>query len=69
VLLAGNLKPRKEALKPTFKNALVDSTGKKSQITSVELQVVARNPDGIGFYRQLGWHEELLQMVWDTTRR
>lgn len=36
------------------------------QITRVELQVVAGNPDGIRFYRQLGWHEELLQMVWDT---
>ncbi len=38
------------------------------QITRVELQVVAGNPDGIRFYRQLGWHEELLQMVWDTSR-
>ena len=38
------------------------------QITRVELQVVAGNPDGIRFYRQLGWHEELLQMVWDTAR-
>jgi GNAT superfamily N-acetyltransferase len=37
------------------------------QITRVELQVVAGNPDGIRFYRQLGWHEELLQMVWDTS--
>jgi GNAT superfamily N-acetyltransferase len=37
------------------------------QITRVELQVVAGNPDGIRFYRQLGWHEELLQMVWDPT--
>jgi len=36
-------------------------------ITRVELQVVAGNPDGIRFYRQLGWHEELLQMVWDTS--
>jgi GNAT superfamily N-acetyltransferase len=39
------------------------------QITRVELQVVAGNPDGIRFYQQLGWHEELLQMVWDTTRQ
>jgi GNAT superfamily N-acetyltransferase len=38
------------------------------QITRIELQVVAGNPDGIRFYRQLGWHEELLQMVWDTSR-
>jgi len=38
------------------------------QIQRVELQVVAGNPDGIRFYRQLGWHEELLQMVWDTSR-
>ena len=29
---------------------------------------LAGNPDGIRFYRQLGWHEELLQMVWDTKR-
>lgn len=35
------------------------------QITRVELQAVTGNPDGIRFYRQLGWHEELLQMVWD----
>ena len=35
------------------------------QISRVELQVVAGNPDGIRFYKQLGWHEELLQMVWD----
>src|SRR5262245_49923235 len=38
------------------------------QITRVELQVVAGNPDGIRFYRQLGWHEEFVQMVWDTGR-
>jgi GNAT superfamily N-acetyltransferase len=38
------------------------------QITRIELQVVAGNTDGIRFYRQLGWHEELLQMVWDTSR-
>ena len=38
------------------------------QITRVELQVVAGNPDGIRFYRQLGWHEELIQMVWDTSQ-
>lgn len=37
-------------------------------ITRVELQVVAGNPDAIRFYRQLGWHEELLQMVWDKSR-
>ena len=37
------------------------------RITRVELQVVAGNPDAIRFYRQLGWHDELLQMVWDTT--
>jgi GNAT superfamily N-acetyltransferase len=39
------------------------------QITRVELQVVAGNPDGIRFYRQLGWHEELRQMIWDTAER
>jgi GNAT superfamily N-acetyltransferase len=36
----------------------------EQKIDRVELQVVAGNPDGIRFYRQLGWHEELLQMVW-----
>ena len=41
---------------------------RSQQIQRVELQVVAGNPDGIRFYRQLGWHEELLQMVWDTSR-
>jgi GNAT superfamily N-acetyltransferase len=39
------------------------------QITRIELQVVAGNPDGIRFYRQLGWHEELVQMVWDTSQK
>ena len=34
------------------------------QITRVELQVVTGNPEAIRFYRQLGWHDELLQMVW-----
>ena len=38
-------------------------------ITRVELQVVAGNVDGIRFYRQLGWREELLQMVWDRPGR
>ncbi|HYL36131.1 MAG TPA: GNAT family N-acetyltransferase [Bryobacteraceae bacterium] len=41
---------------------------KAQQIERVELQVVAGNPEAIRFYRQLGWHEELLQMVWDTSR-
>jgi GNAT superfamily N-acetyltransferase len=41
---------------------------KTQQITRVELQVVAGNPDGIRFYRELGWHQELLQMVWDTSQ-
>jgi GNAT superfamily N-acetyltransferase len=41
---------------------------REQQITRIELQVVAGNPDGIRFYRQLGWHEELLQMVWDTSQ-
>jgi GNAT superfamily N-acetyltransferase len=36
----------------------------EQKIDRVELQVVAGNPGGIRFYRQLGWHEELLQMVW-----
>jgi GNAT superfamily N-acetyltransferase len=37
------------------------------QITRVELQVVAGNQEGVRFYRQLGWHEELVQMVWDSS--
>lgn len=41
---------------------------KEQEITRVELQVVAGNPEGIRFYRQLGWHQELVQMVWDATR-
>ena len=28
----------------------------------------AGNPDGIRFYRELGWHDELVQMVWDTSQ-
>jgi GNAT superfamily N-acetyltransferase len=36
------------------------------QIARVELQVVSGNPDALRFYRQLGWHDELHQMVWDT---
>jgi len=39
------------------------------QINRVELQVVAGNPGAVRFYRQLGWHEELSQMVWDTSQR
>jgi GNAT superfamily N-acetyltransferase len=35
------------------------------QITRIELQVVSGNPRAVHFYQQLGWHEELLQMVWD----
>jgi GNAT superfamily N-acetyltransferase len=38
------------------------------QITRVELQVVSGNPDGMRFYRQLGWHDELHQMVWDISQ-
>lgn len=37
------------------------------QITRVELQAVAGNRQGIEFYRHLGWHEELVQMVWDAS--
>jgi GNAT superfamily N-acetyltransferase len=33
-------------------------------VSRVELQVVAGNPDGMKFYRRLGWREELVQMVW-----
>jgi GNAT superfamily N-acetyltransferase len=35
------------------------------QIKRVELQVVAGNPAAIRFYRQLGWREELVQLVWE----
>jgi GNAT superfamily N-acetyltransferase len=38
-----------------------------AQIQRVELQVVSGNPRGINFYRTLGWREELVQMVWDTS--
>jgi len=38
------------------------------QINRIELQVVAGNPGAVRFYRQLGWYEELSQMVWDTTQ-
>lgn len=34
-------------------------------ITRVELQVVSGNPDAIRFYEELGWHQELVQMVWE----
>lgn len=37
-------------------------------IARVELQVLAGNPDAVRFYRELGWHEELVQMVWDRDR-
>ena len=38
---------------------------RSQQITRVELQVVAGNPDATRFYRQIGWQEELVQMVWE----
>lgn len=34
-------------------------------VMRVELQVLAGNPEAVRFYRGLGWHEELVQMVWD----
>jgi ribosomal protein S18 acetylase RimI-like enzyme len=34
------------------------------QIRRIELQVVAGNPAAVHFYEQLGWHKELVQMVW-----
>jgi GNAT superfamily N-acetyltransferase len=37
-------------------------------IARVELQVLAGNEDAVRFYRELGWHEELVQMVWDGNR-
>jgi GNAT superfamily N-acetyltransferase len=37
-------------------------------ISRVELQVLAGNQDAVRFYRELGWHEELVQMVWDDNR-
>lgn len=37
------------------------------QIARVELQVVSGNPGGIRFYRRLGWHDELHQMVWTSS--
>ena len=41
---------------------------RSKEISRVELQVVAGNEHGLRFYRQLGWHKELVQMVWDQTR-
>jgi GNAT superfamily N-acetyltransferase len=38
------------------------------KITRVELQVVAGNDQGLRFYSQLGWHKELVQMVWTQSR-
>jgi GNAT superfamily N-acetyltransferase len=37
-------------------------------LSRVELQVLAGNQDAVRFYRELGWHEELVQMVWDDRR-
>jgi GNAT superfamily N-acetyltransferase len=34
-------------------------------VRRVELQVLADNPDARRFYRELGWREELVQMIWD----
>ena len=34
------------------------------RITRVELQVVVGNARGRRFYEQLGWREELVQLVW-----
>lgn len=35
-------------------------------VTRVELQVIVNNTPARDFYRQLGWSEELVQMVWDS---
>ena len=41
---------------------------RSQRITRVELQVVSGNEAGLRFYRQLGWHDELHQMVWDASQ-
>jgi len=35
-------------------------------LTRIELQVVRNNTPALEFYRQLGWSEELIQMVWES---
>jgi ribosomal protein S18 acetylase RimI-like enzyme len=37
-------------------------------ITRLELQVIVNNPAARKLYKDLGWSEELLQMVWQTER-
>jgi hypothetical protein len=32
----------------------------------IQLQVVADNPDGLRFFESLGWHPEIIQVVWDS---
>jgi GNAT superfamily N-acetyltransferase len=38
----------------------------ENAVRRIELQVVAENPDGLRFYESLGWHRELIQLVWDS---
>lgn len=38
----------------------------KQGIERVELQVVAGNHGGLRFYHRLGWHTELVQMIWQS---
>lgn len=59
--LIGFVAGRIRTLPPYFGSAVIGAI-----ITRVELQAVAGNPDGIRLYRRPGWHEELVQMVWDT---
>ena len=35
-------------------------------LTRIELQVITNNTPAREFYRQLGWSEELVQMVWES---
>jgi GNAT superfamily N-acetyltransferase len=38
----------------------------ENSIRRIELQVVVENSEGLRFYESLGWHRELIQLVWDS---
>jgi ribosomal protein S18 acetylase RimI-like enzyme len=49
------------------RSMLVEALGwfRARDITRVSLQVLAGNPEAKEFYFRMGWHEELVQMVWE----
>jgi hypothetical protein len=59
--LAAHLREDLEAIQDFARNA---SWFKQSGITRVELQVVMNNEPARRLYREMGWVEELVQMVW-----